>query len=82
MILPTKGVSPNRALITLGADVLSELRPSSLSVSALWERVQVLTQRRSPEHLSFDWFILSLDFLFSVGAIEADSDGLLHVASR
>lgn len=40
MLLPTKGVSSDRALMTIGAEILDELR-DPLSVSALWGRFTV-----------------------------------------
>ena len=40
MLLPTKGVSSDRALITIGAEILDELHDPS-SVSTLWERFSV-----------------------------------------
>ena len=37
MLLPTKGISPDRALLTIGSDLLIVLRRPT-TVSALWDR--------------------------------------------
>lgn len=76
MILPTKGVSADQALLTVGSEILSELEESQ-TTSGLWYRVM---RRRtgSALPLSFDWFVLALDFLFMVGLVEVASGGMLR----
>lgn len=78
MILPTKHLSRDRALLTQGARLLAQLaRPKT--VSALWDEVGHLEP--APDdgkvHLSYDTFVLALDLLFLMGAIELH-DGLLN----
>lgn len=69
MILPTKGISPQRALVTLGADILG-LLPQPKTVSRLWDDFR----KTKPEgSVTFDWFVLSLDLLFLMGVVEFDS---------
>jgi hypothetical protein len=71
MIMPTKHISPQRSLLGVGALVLGQLaRPKT--VSTLWEQVKAL-----PEVGSFERFVLTLDFLYSIGAISLQ-DGLLR----
>ena len=81
MILPTKRLPQDRALLAIGADVLLILaRPQT--VSKLWDEVKQNRQdRRFSTRLPFDWFLLSLTLLFAVGAIEL-IDGRLHKAKR
>ena len=69
MILPTKGVPPGRALISLGADIL-RLLPETKTVSRLWDDFR--KSKVTTTDVTFDWFVLSLDFLFLVGAVEFD----------
>ena len=70
MLLPTKGVSPDRALLTLGADVLALLKEPK-TVSKLWADIQSDRLNRSAfAKVSFDWFVLSLDVLFALGCIQ------------
>jgi len=76
MILPTKRLHQNRALLTVGAEVLRRLSEPK-TVSKLWDEIQKSYRGRvgSPT-LTYDWFILSLDFLFALNAIHLN-DGLL-----
>lgn len=70
MILPTKRLPADRALLAIGADVLLLLsRPQT--VSKLWDDIRrVRGARANANPLSFDWFVLALALLFTVGAIE------------
>jgi ABC-3C biological conflict system middle component len=78
VLLPTKGVSADRALITIGSDVLSVLRTPT-SVTGAWERFNRLPGRHGGrERITFDWFSLALATLFAVGAIDWTGDGLLR----
>jgi hypothetical protein len=81
MILPTKRLPQDRALLAVGADVLTMLaRPQT--VSKLWDELKT---RRSEQILStplpFDWFLISLSLLFAMGAVEL-RNGRLHRARR
>lgn len=68
MILPAKHLGSDRALITLGAELLARLdRPKT--VSALWHVTRRANQA-SQAVLTFDWFVLALDLLYVLGAIE------------
>lgn len=71
MILPTKHIPVDHALIGVGARVLRRLhRP--VTVSALWERV-----RRDEGVSTFDRFVLALDLLYLLDAIHI-RDGLVY----
>nr|VFJ44045.1 MAG: hypothetical protein BECKDK2373B_GA0170837_100718 [Candidatus Kentron sp. DK] len=78
MILPTKHLSQDRALLTVGAQLLAHLsRPKT--VSALWEDVSHpanLGNGKRPA-LRYDAYVLTLDLLFLMGAIKFQ-DGLLR----
>lgn len=67
MILPTKGVEPHRALLSIGAVVLRHLDEPK-TVSHLWNDVRSGTE--NPPVFTFDWFVLALDLLFAMGAID------------
>jgi len=67
MILPTKGIEPSKALLTIGADVLRELDEAK-TVSRLWSDLRGSVDR--PLNITFDWFVLSLNLLYTIGAIE------------
>lgn len=76
MILPSKHLSQDRALLTVGAIILRHLtRP--MTMSALWEEMpRPVGGQKSPPPLRYDGFVLALDMLFLMGAIEL-RDGLL-----
>lgn len=83
MILPTKGITPDRSILAVGGDLL-DLLNSPLSVSNLWSRYLNFRKQMGLERpVNFDWFVLTLDFLFSIGAINLDDRGRLvkHRAS-
>lgn len=71
MILPTKHISEDQALLGIGALLLTYLqRPQS--VTSLWNDV-----RKHPSIGTFQRFILALDFLYIMGTIDFKG-GLLH----
>lgn len=79
MILPSKHLPQDRALLTVGARLLAHLeRP--ITVSALWQKMQESSVDKSAKDkantLSFDWFVLALDLLHLLGAIHL-RDGIL-----
>jgi ABC-3C biological conflict system middle component len=80
MILPAKHLRRDRALLDVGAEVLAQL-DERRSVSEVWHRVQEShLSRSSSAPISFDWFILSLSFLYSISAIEL-TDGLIMIGA-
>lgn len=70
MIAPSKHISLNGSLLGTGAVVLRQLG-SPQPPTALWERV-----RHSPDVKVYERFILTLDFLFAIGAIRLE-DGMI-----
>lgn len=77
MILPTKHISQDRALLTVGARLLLYLS-QPMTVSALWEAVSRSSRAKDSKKppLRYDAYVLTLDLLFLMGAIEL-GDGLL-----
>jgi hypothetical protein len=69
MILPTKGVPPRQALISVGGEVLRVLSEPK-TISRLWDDLR--ERREQGVEVTFDWFILSLDMLFLLGIVEID----------
>ena len=70
MILPTKHVRPDRALIGVGAEILDALkRPTTMS--KLWDEIRGQRTLHAPNApIEYEWFVLSLDLLYLMGAIE------------
>ena len=77
MILPSKHLSQERALLTVGGRILPHLNQPK-TVSALWEELTppAANSQRPATALSYDCFVLALDFLNLIGAIDME-DGLL-----
>lgn len=74
MILPSKHLQQDRALLTVGAHVLTYLvRPKT--VSALWEELNRhdASAAAMPRKITYDWFLLALDLLYVMGTIEFES---------
>ncbi len=63
MILPTKDITIEQALITAGADIIMELT-KPVSVSELW-----LNVRETPSIKTYERFILALDMLHILGVV-------------
>ncbi|MDU0294606.1 ABC-three component system middle component 6 [Saccharothrix longispora] len=76
MITPTKGVRPERSLLYIGGQILSDLdRPTT--VSGAWEALARRRRQHGQEAtVTFDWFVLALDLLRALGTIRLQ-DGLI-----
>ena len=68
MILPNRGLSQDRALLTIGSEVLHILSEPR-TVSRAWEDLRRAHKRKGIGQLPYDWFILALDFLYAIDAI-------------
>jgi hypothetical protein len=73
MILPGKHIDAENAIIGIGADVLASLTYPR-TVSVLFDLVQKRREIERLPRIHFDWFLLSLDFLFAIGAIRLERD--------
>ncbi|QBX35125.1 hypothetical protein E4L95_17835 [Paracoccus liaowanqingii] len=74
MILPTKHISQNEALLGVGATVLSNLQ-EPMTVSGLWERL-----RSEPNVGTFERFVLAANLLYMVGAIDIENGLIVKAA--
>jgi hypothetical protein len=70
MILPDKHLSQRRSLLGVGSRILGSLdRPQTLG--SLWDRFAENDRAQvGAIAVTFDYFVLALDFLFAVGCIE------------
>ncbi len=72
MILPTKRLGVERAMLTVGAEIL-ELLTEPKTVSRLWDELgRVMSERSSTRIVNYDWFVLTLDLLYMLGVLEMD----------
>jgi hypothetical protein len=79
MILPAKHLRSDRALLGLGAELLGLLAEPK-TVSRLWEELQVARHGKpTASPVTFDWFVLALDLLYGMKAVDLDG-GLLKRA--
>lgn len=70
MILPTKHIPENRCILGVGGRLLVLLEREQ-TVSGLWESLKRADAvPNSTPSVPFDWFVLALDFLYAVGAVE------------
>ncbi|MEV4918635.1 ABC-three component system middle component 6 [Streptomyces tirandamycinicus] len=69
MLLPSKSIPSDQAMIAVGAQILVQLDEPG-TVSAIWQRLVAWRQARSmPSAMPFWWFALSLDLLYATGAV-------------
>lgn len=79
MITPTKGIAADRALLTLGAQML-RLLDEPMSVSGLWRRLELWRAANGHRSaLSYAWFVLGLDVLYALRLIDF-VDGEIAIA--
>jgi len=74
-ILPTKHIYTGKSLLGVGAKIIEQLHDPR-TVSSLWSAVSTM-----PEVATFERFVLTLDILYAIGAIEMDS-GILRRSRR
>lgn len=77
MILPTKGIGLNEALLAVGGTILQELSQPK-TVSRLWNDLNSENHR---SQITFDWFVLALDLLYILGAVKHSEGRLSKRAS-
>jgi hypothetical protein len=73
MIAPDKYVSLNASLIGVGAAMLRRLT-EPVTITAFWEACREL-----PEIRTFTRFVLALDLLYALGAIDVDSGQVVRL---
>lgn len=79
MILPTKRLSPSRSLIVVGAEII-RLLDEPKTVSRLWHDLkQERAKKGGISLLTYDWFVLTLDFLCALDGIELQHGRLRRV---
>ncbi|MEU4121096.1 ABC-three component system middle component 6 [Streptomyces virginiae] len=70
MITPTRSIAPDRALLSVGAQVLMQLDEPK-TVSQTWAKLREWRAEHgygSP--VTFGWYVLSLDLLYALGAVQ------------
>ncbi len=78
--MPTKHIRVENALIGVGGEILAYLDRDK-PISVLFHDVQARRAAAEITTIEFDWFLLALDFLFLIGAIQYDA-GLIKRATQ
>jgi hypothetical protein len=78
MILPTKHLSENRALLSLGGEVLRILDEPK-TVSRVWDEFRKRSRHHETSLVTYDWFVLALDLLYTLNAIDLEKGRLKKV---
>jgi len=81
LILPKKHLATDRSLLYVGAEILQLLgRPRT--TSGLWHQFKrYRSEQAELSTITYDWFILALDFLFALGVLTYEG-GLLRRTAR
>jgi hypothetical protein len=76
VIQPTKGISVDRALLTVGAQVLQQLDEPA-TVTAVWHSLREWRSKTGYQaNIPYSWFILALDVLHALDVVQYEK-GLL-----
>ena len=81
MILPTKRITEDRCLVGIGSDILCLLDEGPKTVSRIWTEFKRLRAENNAPVIKYDWFIMSLDLLFTLDGITMEK-GLLQKVTR
>ncbi|HBN85549.1 MAG TPA: hypothetical protein DDZ89_17095 [Clostridiales bacterium] len=77
MILPTKHTNFSESLLGFGSYILNKLEKEK-TIDSLWHEYQNAFQRKEyPAKHSFENLLLTLVFLYSIGAIEEQDGGVM-----
>ena len=78
MLMPDKHISFSESLLGFGSYILNELHESPKSVDMLWSIYREdFEAGRYSARISFDGFLLTIVFLYTVGAVEEVEEGVL-----
>lgn len=79
MILPTKRIPEDRALLAVGADILGLIEHPQ-TISKIWDELRILRgERVNASPLTFDWFTLALSMLYAMDAVTFEQGRLKRV---
>lgn len=80
MLKPTKGIAPQRALLSVAAQV-SMILTEPMTINQIWNGLKEWRSKNANEAaISFSWFVLALDVLYALGVLELE-DGLIRKAA-
>ncbi len=78
MLMPNKHISFSESLLGFGSYILNELGDGPRSLDGLWSTYRcALDTGRYSARLSFDAFLLTIVFLYSIGVVEEREEGII-----
>jgi hypothetical protein len=81
MILPTKHLRLERSLIGVGGEILL-LLDDAKTVSRLWDDFRRKRESATQPDVGFDRFVLALDMLFAIGAVNLERERISRRGSQ
>lgn len=75
MIVPTKGIAPQRALLAVGAQIVLATGRQPVTITQAWRRLQAWREEnRHKAPVPFWWFALALDVLYALDLVDFDAE--------
>ncbi|WP_026922891.1 ABC-three component system middle component 6 [Glycomyces arizonensis] len=82
MLLPNRSVSPQRALLSVAAQISLQL-DAPRTVSETWARLREWREANGfDQPITFGWFQLALDMLYALGLVGFDGRTLRLTGKR
>lgn len=79
LLIPTKHTRISDSLISLGALILGALKEKR-SIDSLWSIINASFNTSAyPSRHTYTNFLLTIDYLYSIGAVESDEKGNLYI---
>lgn len=75
MLIPSKYEDVSKNLLTIGADIIKSIR-GRRNIYTLYKKVTEL--RRDKYQISFDKYLLALDFLYALGKVDLDGNDVIR----
>lgn len=82
MILPNKYITLSQSLIGVSSIVLNALGNKKLTIEKLWDKVCKIYDKQELKKLTYNKFLLTLDFMFITNMISYSDRGELYNENR
>lgn len=82
MILPNKYITLSQSLIGISSIVLNALGDKKITIEKLWDKVCKYYDKKKLKRLTYQKFLLTLDFMFITNMINYSDRGELYNENR